>query len=550
MKKSLPVLITIICTLLVLPGLTQRDEFTRADTLRGALRPERTCFDVHYYVLELEVFHEKKKIEGRVDMHFHLLENHPVIQVDLFDNMRMDSIVMEGVRLDFYREANAIFVQLPHELQPGAHEISMYYGGVPIQGKMLPWDGGVMWTTNKAGAPWIGVACEGTGASLWWPNKDHLSDEPDSVLIRCTVQEPLQCIANGSFLGSKLVDGDKKQWEWKVSYPINNYNVTLNIGDYAHFSDTFACGNGIQLPLDYYVMPYNLVKAKEHFKQVPDVLRAFEFYLGPYPFPEDGYALVETPYLGMEHQGAIAYGNRYQRGYLGGMQPSDMDQDYIIVHETAHEYFGNWISCSDHAEMWIHESFATYMESLFVEYYMGKEDALRYLRYQKSSIRNNTPLVGPLGVNFQNWGSSDIYYKGAWVLQTLRAGLNDDEAWFKMLRAMMTKFGNQVIHSGQIVDFVTENTKYPWGGFFDHYLYKAELPVLKWRKLSDDLIALKWESEVDAFNLPLHWIAGDQNISVFPVTQEWVVMDSRNWNGDVERYLNDAYLIKIKESRK
>jgi aminopeptidase N len=346
------------------------------------------------------------------------------------------------------------------------------------------------------------------------------------------------------------ISDDKTRFHWKVHYPINNYNVTLNIGDYAHFSDTLLYETGEKLALDYYVMPYNLDKAKIHFKQVAGVLEAYAHYLGPYPYITDGYALVETPYLGMEHQGAIAYGNKYQRGYLGGMQPQDMHQDYIIVHETGHEYFGNWISCKDHAEMWIHESFTTYLESLYVEYFRGKEDALRYLQFQRPFIRNKSPMLGPLGVNYDDWGSSDIYYKGSWVLQTLRTGIGNDGIWFSSLRKMMEELGNRTVTTQEVIDFFNRQSGSVWDGFFEHYLQHAELPILVWKEdKRNKRIALKWESPVLDFELPLHWDIKDDRISISPGTSKWTHISSRYWDQDVIQSIRSRYLIKIREDK-
>lgn len=545
-------IVSILCIIPLLwisPTFGQKMEFSRSDSLRGMLGPARTCFDVRYYELDIEVFPKKKSIKGTVKMHFDLLEQSTQLQLDLFRNMRIDSIMCNGQVLNYYREEDAFFVDILH-LNIGHWVMNIHYHGTPVVGKMLPWDGGFLWTSDQTGSPWITVACEGTGASLWWPNKDHLSDEPDSLSLVCTVPNPLQCISNGTLLKVTPISTDKTSYLWKVHYPINNYNVTLNIGSYSHFSDTFVYENDDKLTLDYYVMPYNLEKAKIHFKQVGRVLEAYAHYLGPYPYVKDGYALVETPYLGMEHQGAIAYGNKYQRGYLGGMQPKDMHQDYIIVHETGHEYFGNWISCKDHAEMWIHESFTTYLESLYVEYFRGKEDALRYLQFQRPFIKNKTPLLGPLGVNYDDWGSSDIYYKGSWMLQTLRTGMGNDEIWFGSLRSMIEELGNQTVTSDEIIDFFNRKSDFVWDGFFKHYLQYAELPVLVWKKAkSEKQIALKWESPVDHFELPLHWDTMGELISLSPGTNKWTYISSRYWDQNIIQSIRSRYLISIREEK-
>lgn len=548
-KIKIALLLCFIPFVGVRPVFGQKMEFSRADSLRGTLGPARTCFDVNYYELDIEVFPASKSIQGKVKMHFDLLEASTELQLDLFRNMVIDSITCNGQLLQYSREEDAFFVDIRH-LNLGQWAMTIHYHGAPVIGKMLPWDGGFLWTSDQNGTPWITVACEGTGASLWWPNKDHLSDEPDSLSLECTVPNPLQCISNGRLVNVTQISDDKTRFHWKVHYPINNYNVTLNIGDYAHFSDTMLYETGEKLALDYYVLPYNLEKAKIHFKQVAGVLEAYAHYLGPYPYIMDGYALVETPYLGMEHQGAIAYGNKYQRGYLGGMQPQDMHQDYIIVHETGHEYFGNWISCKDHAEMWIHESFTTYLESLYVEYFRGKEDALRYLQFQRPFIRNKSPMLGPMGVNYDDWGSSDIYYKGSWMLQTLRAGIGNDGIWFSSLRNMMEELGNQTVTTQEVIDFFNLQSGSVWDGFFEHYLQHAELPILVWKEdKRDKRIALKWDSPVPHFELPLHWDFMNDRFSISPGTNKWTYISSRYWDQNVIQSIKSRYLIKIKEEK-
>jgi len=371
-------------------------QFTRADTLRGSLRPERTAFDVTYYELHLEVDPNEREIEGRVEMSYRIVHPSKRLQIDLFRNLTIDSIKQDGRHLLFVRDANAVFVDLPGSATENSlHTMSIWYGGKPVAAKNAPWDGGFVWSLDHRDRTWVGVACEGTGASLWWPNKDHLSDEPDSMLVSVTVPKRLFVASNGNLREeTELDNGYQKRYDWFVSYPINNYNISLGIGSYVHFDSTYVAFDGEVLALDYYVLDYNEDKARKHFQQVNKMLAAYEHYFGKYPFWDDGYALIETPYLGMEHQSGIAYGNKFMRGYLGGLIPDDMDWDFIIIHETGHEYFGNSISVADHAEMWIHEAFTTYMEALYVEYRFGEKDAQRYIGTQRKFIRNKLPMLG------------------------------------------------------------------------------------------------------------------------------------------------------------
>ena len=482
-------------------------EFTAADSLRGMLSPERSCYDVGYYELYLDVNLEKRFLDGKVNFHFNAVEDFSLLQFDLFENLAIDKISFEGNSLDFNRKGNAVFVRFPKRIKQGAHShFSVEYSGSPIEAESAPWDGGFVWKKDDEDRDWVGVACEGIGASLWWPNKDHLSDEPDSMLIAVTVPKTIFCASNGNLESVNDVGELKREYQWKVSYPINNYNVSINIGHYEHFKEEYIAADGESLDLDYYVLDYNLKKAKLHFKQVPQVLKSYEHYFGKYPFWEDGFALVETPYLGMEHQSGIAYGNKYMRGYLGGGIPSHMDWDYIIVHETGHEYWGNSISVRDHAEMWIHESFTTYMEALFVEYTYSYQEAVDYLGMQKSYIRNMRPMVGPMDVNFSAFGSSDHYYKGSWVLHTLRNVIEDDELWFDILKSFYQENQISNITSSDFIEYVNEKTGRDFTYFFDQYLYKAKIPVLQYKiepKGEDLVVHYKWKRGLKDFKMKI-----------------------------------------------
>ncbi len=479
--------------------------FGRADTLRGMLRPERTCYDVTFYDLNIKVDVKAKKISGYVDIAFKAVEDFKTLQIDLYQNMNLSGIEYNGNKLGFRREYDAVFVDFPLQTKGMVGTFRVYYDGTPQEARNPPWDGGFVWAKDRLGNTWAGVACEGDGASLWWPNKDHLSDEPDSMSIRIAVPSSLMCVANGN-LRQTVRDGDYTRYDWFVSYPINNYNVTLNIGKYAHFSDSYTAQDGAKLALDYYVLSYNEKKAREHFKQVPGVLACYERFFDKYPYWRDGFALVETPYLGMEHQSAIAYGNKYMRGYLGGMIPKNMDWDYIIVHETGHEYFGNSISCKDLSEMWIHESFTTYMEALYVECRYNYEEAVNYLVGQRPFIRNREPILGPADVNWDDWEGSDHYYKGAWMLHTLRHTLRDDKKWFDLLKGFYRKFAHSNITSQDFFQYVNTFTGRNYDAFFRQYLQYPSIPALVYEieaKGNHCRIRYKWEADVPGFSMPI-----------------------------------------------
>ena len=531
----------------------QKDYFknhisTEADSLRGMLRPERTCYDVHYYDLNIKVNIKEKSINGFVDIYYQAMEDFSKIQIDLYQNMEIDNIVFSNQNLTYKRKHNAVFIDFPKQSKDTNGSFRVYYHGQPTIAKNPPWGGGFVWDEDYYGSPWIGVACEGDGASLWWPNKDHLSDEPDSMMIRVTIPSTLQCIANGNLVAKKKINAKQTRFDWRVSYPINNYNVTINIADYAHFSDTYIAADGSKMPMDYYVLKENLEKAKTHFQQTQKVLACYERYFGKYPFWNDGFALVETPYLGMEHQGAIAYGNKYQRGYLGGMIPRGMNWDYIIVHETGHEYFGNSISCKDMAEVWIHESFTTYMEALYVECSYDYDNAIKYLASQKGFINNKQPIIGLPDVNWAHTGGSDEYFKGAWVLHTLRHAINDDELWFDLLKSFYDKYALSTIETADFINYVNTCTHKDFTAFFEQYLYHPHLPILRYstqKKGSDLIVRYKWEADVKAFDMPILLGAKENYNMVYP-NSEWKETIIKNLNSKDFKIAKELFLIETK----
>jgi aminopeptidase N len=474
----------------------QEPSFTRADSLRGYLNPLRMAYDVHYYDLNIEVVPEDQFIRGSNKIYFSILIPTEKIQLDLFQNMQIDSVIFNGKNLKFEREGNAFFVEFP-EVLAAQHMVEIFYHGNPIVAERPPWDGGFVWEKNTDGSDWIGVAVQGIGASLWWPNKDHLSDEPDSMRIVCKVPEDLICVSNGQFRGITTNEG-KASFEWFVSYPINNYNVTLNIARYGHFNDYYITNNGDTLELDYYVLKQNLPEARTHFKQVHGMLKCFEDLFGPYPFINDGYKLVETPYWGMEHQSAIAYGNNYRNNEFGF--------DFIIVHESGHEYWGNSISVHDHGQMWVHEAFTTYIEALYVEEMSGYDSALLYLQKQKKLIRNKMAIQQPTGVNFNHWDDADMYYKGTWMLHTIRNIIDDDDLWFNILYELHQTFKLSIVTAEDIISFIDNKVTEDLRPIFDQYLNYKSPPILEYQlitKRKGIRLRYKWTAETHEFKMPL-----------------------------------------------
>jgi len=524
--------------------------YTYGDTLRGALRPERTCFDVTYYDLKLHINFEDKTINGSNEIHFTALADFKVLQIDLFENMSLDSILFEGEKLSFSRNFNAVFVDFSIAVKIGTQQlITVYYQGKPIIGKNPPWDGGFTWQKDKEGQPWLGVSCEGIGASLWWPNKDHLSDEPDSMRVTCSIPKDLMYVGNG-VLETDEVKGERRFMTWKVSYPINNYNVTLNIGNYVNFQEYYTAEDGEKLLLDYWVMPYNLEKAKEQFKEVPPMLACYESYFGKFPFWRDNYKLVETPYLGMEHQTAIAYGNDYKKGYNGfDFSRIGLDFDYIIIHESGHEYWGNLISAKDIADMWIHEGFCTYSEALYVECMYDYQKGQDYVNAKKPTVGNNAPMAGTYDVNVE--GDGDMYNKGMLFLNTLRHVINNEALWFELLKEMTTeKFAYQTVTANDIMFYFNKKSDKNLTPIFLQYVFYKDIPVLYYNlekvKGKKYELKYKWQTDVADFSMPVEFLQGKKVLRLEATNNLQSIEISKSKKEKVDINQNQFY-IKVKK---
>ncbi len=479
--------------------------FTRADTLRGMLSPERTCYDLTYYHLDVKVDPATESIRGSNAIYFKVMTPFTKMQIDLFENMEIEKIVLDDKgTVSFTREFNAVFVNLTKMLEQGSmHHIKVFYGGKPTVAPNPPWQGGLTWSKDSTGNPWVVVTCQGTGASVWWPNKDHQADEPDSMLISVTVPKGLQDISNGRLRATTELPGGWTWYDWFVSYPINNYCVTINVGKYAHFGDTY--GSNPPLTLDYYVLPQNLERAKQTFAQVKTMMDAYYYYFGPYPFVRDGYKLVECPHTGMEHQSAVAYGNRYLGGYRGrAPSAAGLKFDFIIIHESAHEWWGNGITAKDVADMWIHESFGAYAEALYVEHMWGYKEALTYINGKKPNVRNMEPIIGIY--NVQHEGSGDMYDKGQLALNTLRSVIDNDSLWFSILRGLQNRFEYQTITAEDVFGFVNEKTGKDYNYFFNQYLKFPKIPQLEVNLIykADTVTAsYRWNADVQDFRMPV-----------------------------------------------
>jgi aminopeptidase N len=554
LQRNLPLFL--LCSLLL--GSTQAlsqaaqgaegVKLTRADTLRGMLTPLRTCYDVRYYHLDIRIDPSMQSIEGSNTILFSVVRSFDSMQIDLFDNLEIERIVLdEGKPTTFRREYNAVFVQLPVKLDSGSiHSVSVFYSGKPIVAKRPPWEGGFTWEHGKDGSPWVTVTCQGTGASLWWPNKDHQADEPDSMLISVTVPPGLEDISNGRLRARTVQPDGWTRFDWFVSYPINNYDVTVNIGKYAHFRDYYVSGD--TLTLDYYVLPENLDKARETFQQVKPMMACYEKFFGKYPFIRDGYKLVECPHTGMEHQSAVAYGNRYLGGYRGRTWAEvGLKFDFIIIHESAHEWWGNSVTAKDVADMWIHESFGAYAEALFVECLYGREESLKYINGKKPGVLNDRPIIGIYNVNKS--GSSDMYDKGQLVLNTLRSVLNNDSLWFATLRGLHETFKYQTITADDVFQFIIKKTDIGLNYFFDQYFRHTRIPQIvvdAWKKGDVVRARYRWDADVKEFKMPIKAMttAGKYEF-IYPIT-DWQTIHLQGMNPEDFKIADDFFFVDLK----
>lgn len=479
---------------------TEKSTFTRRDSLQGGFSKERMCYDVLRYDLNITINPSQKSVVGHNKISFKTLSETQTIQLDLFENMKIDSIIFNKKKLQYKRDEIAVFVNFPEKLiQNTNQELYFYYSGNPIVAKHAPWDGGFVFNTDANGKPWIGAAVQGFGASCWFPVKDSQSDEPNlGATIKVAVPNGLMNVSNGRFTGSEDLKNGYTRWDWEVKNPINNYDITVNIADYVHIKD-----NHKGLDLDYYVLRYNKEKARKHFEEVKPMMDCFQTKFGEYPFQTDGFKLVETPYLGMEHQSAVAYGNRYMKGYMG----QDLSGtgvgllfDYITIHESGHEWFGNSITSKDIADMWIHEGFTQYTEIVFVECQFGYEKAMIYANGLKNGISNEKPIIGFYKVNKE--GSGDMYPKGAIILNTLRHLVDNDEKWWKIILKYCETFKHKIVETKNVEEFFIKETGLKLQPFFNQYLREAKVPKLE-LKTSKNGYEYKFSNCNKTFEMPL-----------------------------------------------
>ncbi|MDH4044424.1 MAG: M1 family metallopeptidase [Gemmatimonadota bacterium] len=504
------------------PAMAQdTGSFTRADTLRGSNTPERAWWDVTFYDLHVRVHPADSSITGFNGITYRVLEAGREMQIDLQVPLVVDSMVQDGRTLTYRRDGNAFFVRLAARQRAGdAKTVTVYYHGQPVAARRPPWDGGFIWATDSLGGPWIATANEGLGASVWWPNKDYLADEPDSQRIAITVSDPLRNVSNGRLRRTTPHDDGTTTYEWFVTAPINNYNVTVNAGRYEHFSDSLD-GEAGRLTLNYWPLAYHLDAARRQFAQVKPTLECFEYWFGPYPWYADGYQLVETPHLGMEHQSAVAYGNHFQNGYRGRDLSGTglgLNWDFIIVHETAHEWWGNNITSQDHADMWVHESFGNYAEGIYTECQLGKTAGAAYVIGTRIGIRNDRPIIPAYGVNAQ--GSGDMYPKGGNMLHTIRQLVDDDAKWRDMLRGLNRTFRHQTVTGRQVQEYMSREAGIDLSRIFAQYLTTTQIPEFQYR-LEGTTLAYRWANVVPGFDMPLAIMVPGLGTQVVHPTEAW-----------------------------
>jgi hypothetical protein len=513
-------------------------EPTAADLLRGAYGPYRSNNDLLSYDLDVRVDPAKKFISGTNRIRFRMLQDDSRVQIDLVAALNVDGITLGNRDLTYAREFNAVFVDFPERLKRGrVYEIAFRYSGSPAQSGRF---GGIAFRTDPAGRPWINTACQHIGASVWWPNKDQYRDEVEEMHLRVAIPSDLVDVSNGRFLGKTDLGDGYTRWDWHIQYPINNYSVSLNIGHYTHFTDE-ADGQ----TLDFYCLPENLEKARTQFAQAKTMMQAFQKYIGPYPFRKDGYKLIEVPYSGMEHQSAVTYGNRFANGYLErdwtGVGISTKF-DFIIVHESAHEWFGNAVTASDVCDEWIHEAWGTYAEGIYVEHVFGKADALAYLNGYRSKVRNRDPVVSRCGVN--RVPPQDMYFKGALFLNTLRSVVDDDARWWRIVRAYFDRFKYRTIATDDVVRFSNEVTGRNLTPIFDQYLRYAAIPVLELRfPEAGGPVSYRWKADVRAFAMPVK-VGRRDNWQTIRPTAEWQTLDTPLTKDQFE-VATDLYFIDV-----
>lgn len=514
--------------------------YPKSNRLWGNYSEYRANNDLISYDLTIKVNPEKKYISGKNTIRFKMLKAANKIQLDLYKNLNIDRIMANNQSLTYERKGNTVYITFPHKLKKGVtEEIDFYYSGYP---KATGRFGCFTFKKDALGKHWINTACQGTGSMVWWPNKDQQPDEVESMIMRVSVPSDLKNISNGRLIETNIKDNGYTEYVWQTVNPINNYSVSLNIGNYVHFGEKLG-----ELTLDYYVLAQDVDKAKAQFKQVIPMMVSYQKYFGEYPFIKDGYKLIQAPYTGMEHQSAVTYGNGFKNGYNRGEGVSadwtgvgiSLKFDFIIIHETGHEWFGNSLTSYDFSDAWIHEGWCTYAEAVYVEDQFGYEDAIKYLNGYKNKVENRYPMIGQSSV--AHWPTSDIYFKGTLFINTLRHIIADDEKWWAGVKAFTTGFKKSHLYTVDVLNFFNQYFDDDFEKVFDQYLYFNNIPTLEISKTAGQ-VKYRWQADVDGFNMPLDVQIDGEIIRLYPQTTWQTVENSGEFT-----VLEEQFYIMIEE---
>lgn len=546
---------TLLLILLAWPFFLQaqkNEAFTHADTLRGSVTPERAWWDVLKYDISVQPDFQSKTLQASVVIKYKVLKNgNRPMQIDLQDPMVIDSVRMNLLPISFHQvkdDKNAWYLETGQHTM-GEYSLTIYYHGKPREAKRAPWDGGWIWTKDSLGRPWMTVACQGLGASVWYPCKDYQGDEPNNgAILRITVPDTLIGVGNGRLKKTEKQNG-LSTYIWEVTNPINNYNIVPYIGKYVHWEDTLEGLKG-KLDLQYWALDYDLARAQKQFLQSKSMLHCFEYWFGPYPFYEDSYKLVEAPHLGMEHQSAVAYGNHFKNGYLGRDLSGTgwgLKWDFIIIHESGHEWFANNITTKDIADMWVHEGFTNYSESLYTECLFGKEAGNEYVYGTRKNIQNDIPIIGKYGVNSE--GSGDMYYKSGNMIQAIRHIINDDVIFRNILIGLNKTFYHQTVTTAQVEDYISQQAHINFSKVFDQYLRTTQIPRLHYYIDNDSTqLHYRWENCIPGFDMQLVFTHAGHTIRLYP-KEKWQTLTLKKdqlhfFTGD---YIDKNYYVSIND---
>jgi aminopeptidase N len=542
--KSLAALSLVGLPLLVNSPVLAQKQADHADTLRGSITLERAWWDLKHYDLTINIDPSTKSIKGSNKITYEVVSKATILQIDLQEPLKITAITQGGEPLTFRREGAVHWVNLTKKQEVGKIEqVFISYEGVPKEAIRPPWDGGITWQKDSKGLPFVASSNQGIGSSIWWPLKDHPADEVDSLDMHVTVPKGLMDISNGRLVKIE-VGKDNDTFHWKVVNPINDYGVNINVGDYVHFGEKYEGEKGT-LDMDYFVLRENFEKAKVHFQDARRMMQAFEHWFGPYPFYEDGFKLVDAPYLGMEHQSSVTYGNGYQNGYRGRDLSGTgwgMKFDFIIIHEAGHEWFANNITYKDVADMWIHESFTNYSESLYLDYHFGKEAGQAYVRGTRMNIANDIPIIGTYGLNKR--GSGDMYYKGGNLLNMIRQLLQDDEKWRLILRGLNKEFYHQTVTTEQVESYISTQVGWNLGKVFDQYLRDTRIPIFEYYQQGGE-IQYRWINAVKDFDMPVDVLLNGKVVRLQTKTA-WQKLEVGNLQ---ELVVDPDYYVGVLKSR-